>query len=106
MKVSVLIKPGVSPDDRFDLEDLVCSALDKAFGIETGCLGGGTLMKEDVLLQSDFVLELESTDTAKALATCREVLGGVPFALDTEITLHIDELDPVVLKIQGKAPES
>lgn len=91
MRLCVTIKPGLHPEDRFTLEDLVCEAL----GEDAELVGGGTLVGEDgALLESDFDVQLPLLmDGARAVEIARAELDRISFTQPTTIDVRVSEDD-------------
>lgn len=83
MELQFSIRPGVSPLDRGELEDLVVDAL----GHGAECLGGGTMLDGS---ESDFVIEISGLETEEILERCRAVFADISFDLPTVVTVDIE----------------
>jgi hypothetical protein len=83
LELQFSIRPGVSPIDRGELEDLVVEAL----GAGAECLGGGGMLDGSA---SDFQIEVEGLHVEDVLERCREVFAQIAFSEPTRVELDID----------------
>ena len=89
MEFSITITPGLSPMDRGALEDMLCDQ------IPVDCVGGGTLLTEPMVSDSQFLIERDlSADDIRAAV--KAVYGAIEFTLPTEVVLDLDGRQEVV----------
>jgi hypothetical protein len=95
MELQFNIRPGVSPIDRGELEDLVVEAL----GSGAECLGGGGMLDGSA---ADFVIEVEGLHVEDVLERCREAFAQISFSLPTTVELDLDgETYAIPTKVTG-----
>ena len=86
MNVNVLIRPGLSPMDRGDIEDAIIDAL----GDGAEFVGGGTFFGE--VVESDFQLQVPDTSPVQEVFdVCAGVLKEFAFSQPTELNITIGE---------------
>jgi len=86
MNVNVLIRPGLSPMDRGDIEDAIIDAL----GDGAEFVGGGTFFGE--VVESDFQLEVsDASGVQEVYEVCAGVLKEFAFSQPTELNITIGE---------------
>lgn len=84
MELQFTIRPGLSPMDRGDLEELVIEAL----GDGAECLGGGGMLDGSM---SDFTVEVEGLEPEEIIERCRSAFAPIAFAMPTAVELQIDD---------------
>ncbi len=92
MELDFSIRPGVSPDDRQDLED----AMEQALGEGATCTGGGGMLDGS---ESDFQIELATeVPVSKVVELCKRGLHdlGVLSTFRVEVKVRLGQNEPEV----------